>query len=306
MLSTINNTTEEYRLEIMRQMISGKKSENGSPLMPVLTTPNGKMSLQVYAKTNEDLSFISRLNPKDTECLTVGSSLDQLLTLIMEGARTADLFDLNFFARDFFELKKQAILHLPYASAKGFLTYHSENKYFLHPFLFGRIKKYLSPFEEKFWSEVISSPNKMDFFRSDGASLGFAPYLQSKANFERLKSNLDGFRPTFFDLPFSKVSAIKKNYDIVLLSNINEWYKNQNDFINDLEKSRSLLTSNGIIQAGYVWGNPSGQRTYEALKNAYGKHIYWKRNSSKGSAIILEPFEGSAIKPTSQDEGENT
>ena len=71
---------------------------------------SGFESVYPFATENV-LEYFATLNLKDQSVLTVGSSLDQLFNALVYGAKKVSVFDINPYVKEYFEIKKQILLH---------------------------------------------------------------------------------------------------------------------------------------------------------------------------------------------------
>jgi hypothetical protein len=288
---SIIKTSESQRLKHLDLILNPRYTQDGQKLMPIICTPNGKMTMQLYSSTNENLSFINELDVANKDCLTTGSSCDQLFTLIANGANRADLFDINPFTIDFFELKKQVILHMSSTTAWGFLTCYQENKYFLHPALFRKVKPHLSAFEQEFWQKVVDSPNKMNLFRSDGVRVTRQRYLSDRETFANLRRNLKSCQVNIYEMSLSSLRNLPHSYQVVLFSNIAEWYKSTESFFEDAENFIAQTTPDALIQMGYFWKDFESNPQSVQMQYRYGEAlvpILATRRYSMQYATILD------------------
>lgn len=270
----ITYTSENDRLKILASILNPKYDANGKRIIPVLKTPNGMMTLELYPNTNENLGFIQYLNVEGCNCITTGSSCDQLFTLIANGASNVDLFDINPLAKDFFELKKQVIQHMSHKTAQVFLLCHKQNSYFLQKDLYySKIDKHLSDFEKTFWRQVIESPNKFNLFRNDRQTLNPPFYFFNRDNFKKVRENLANCSVDFFELPLSHLGSVGRRYEIALFSNIVDWYKSPDDFLDHVCQFLPFTSSEAKIQIGYQWNDSNSHLSTELATERFGNAI---------------------------------
>ena len=294
--------TNEEKIETTRKILSTITPKGERFLGPHVKTTEGYISMQLYPNSNEDLAFIRHLNPEGKHCLTVGSSLDQALTLMAMGAASVDVLDVNPFTSNFFELKKQTILNLNQAMAKAFLIYFPTQKFFMNKGTYEKkIQSRLMPTDQQIWDMVTGSANKMNFFRLEDFRLSIPPYLSDRLLFLNLKKRLANHSINFYNIPLANASIIPKTYDIVLLSNVGDWYKTKSRFIRDVKNLERILHSESLVQVGYQWSESAPKETRKALDQAFGtaiKDIQVKRHMPGGVAQILDIAEYLRTKPT--------
>lgn len=262
-------TFPEQRYKIVKQLLDSPEPEESGKLYSLLKTKNGYASIALYPNSNEDLNFIPRLSPAGKNILTTGSSIDQALTMLAFGARHVDIFDINPLTQDFLALKTTALIYLSFPKATCFLNYSENNKYFLSPAIFNEIKKFLPLFERDLWEMIINHPNRMRLFRIDETKNRIPPYQQNRTTFLHMRERLLDSKIGFYELPLSGLSTIEGNYDIALLSNICDWYKDKNVFARDLLGLSTHLSANSIVQIGYSWTSASESKTEHELHSIY-------------------------------------
>ena len=294
--------TSDEKVEYAKMILEKETPKGERFLGPHVKTSEGYISMQLYPSSNENLYFINDLRPENKDCLTVGSSCDQALTLLSMGARRVDILDVNPFTKTFFELKRQAILNLNQALAKAFLVYYPGQKHFLHPNTYkDRIRKHLKPSDQKIWDMVLTSPNKMNFFRLDDFHLSIPPYLDSREHFLRLRDKLKTSTVGFYNTALANASTIYSQYDIVLLSNVGDWYKTKERYVRDIKNLGAIVHDESLIQVGYEWHRSGPQETKKTLVDSFGNAITYITPKYKlvgGCAIILDLAEYSKIKHT--------
>ena len=83
----------------------------------------------VYPFTTENISgYIDEFDLKDKSLLTVGSSSDQVINAAFKGCRDITVLDKSVFAKEYFYLKKAAILKLNQEELFKFLCYYGYPK----------------------------------------------------------------------------------------------------------------------------------------------------------------------------------
>lgn len=94
--------------------------------------PEEKVFQKVYPFTTENIGeYFKRLDLKDKDVFTVGSSLDQAFNALLLGAKNITVFDLNANTEEFYKLKRDMILSVP--REKLFSEVLKQNKVSLDP-----------------------------------------------------------------------------------------------------------------------------------------------------------------------------
>lgn len=212
---------------------------------------------KVYGFTNEFVAAYPDIyNFDNADVLSVIGSGDQYFTSILAGAKNVTLFDININAWHHFVLKSTAIKHLAYEEFWKFFITDGLNNIELYL----KIRDYL-PQETKHFFDLLRvtkmkfSSIKLKALLLDNLSkeeyIRMLPYLE-KENYYKLQAILNKVGlPECIIKDFKDISSgnERKNYDIMLLSNIYHWL--------DLNPEEFKLMLNKfdpcIIQAVYAW-----------------------------------------------------
>ncbi|MBR1937300.1 MAG: hypothetical protein IJ842_06395 [Bacilli bacterium] len=176
-----------------------------------------------YYKSNENLKdLFNSFSVLDKDVLSVLSSSDHLLYSYYYGASNVDSFDINEFTKYYFYMRKWGLLYNnDYYPKKSLFT--SYNKYFEK--LLDKVDTiYDKEFEARdFWylylDRLKKSGNKM--ILNDYVY----PYDNVIRDTNRLTSILKDKELTFYNVNMcDDVSSIRKKYDVIIMSNILEYY----------------------------------------------------------------------------------
>lgn len=227
---------------------------------------------RLYSMTNENIyGFLSNLNLKDKEVLTVTGSGDQLINSYLLGAKNVTCFDSNPLTFINLKLKKAAIKSLSLDEFIDFFgMYGGDHKRKYLPLdnrLFERISKDLDYETKELFDFIINRQQGIAFddiyfdFDRDIDVLKFVDGYLNKDSFAYIKNILENKELSFINSNLNSLSTVlgDKKYDLILLSNIS-------DYINKMYKKNSLaaykdvlirLTNNlnlgGIMQVGYLY-----------------------------------------------------
>ena len=251
----------------------------------------------VYIFTTENISgYLNTLDVKDKDVLVPCASGDHILEAINKGAKSVDVFDINIYSYHMARLKIAAVKAL---SKEEFLNFFvrkiddetTNEKIFDRQVYESKIRKCLPVYSRNFWDIAYHSWKKnhaklnksknllhsglfiYDFATQDGI-VKLLDYLKDD-NYDKLKEKLsimDEENIEFFNCDIVDIgSHLEKKYDIIMLSNIQD-YANEiysaTDEITSLRKYREFikntlfkfLNKNGCIVGEYYY-------TYEKLSN---------------------------------------
>ena len=212
---------------------------------------------KVYSFTNENVSSYSDIyNMNGANMLTILGSGDQYFTAILNGAKNVELIDINVISWYYFVLKFTAIKYLSYEEfIKFFITEKINNNV-----VYAKIRNYLPNDIRNFFdkmviikssfSNILLSSGMTELFSEDDYKR-YIPYLEEN-QYYKLQETLRSIELTVFnhqDFQYFINENNKKQYDIVMLSNIYHWMN-----MEPLDFKRLLDKANcDVIQALYSW-----------------------------------------------------
>ena len=219
-----------------------------------------KFDGKLYGFTTENLVYMTKINFKDKEVMTVGGSFDQAIMAYMLGAIKVTNIDINPISKYWAELKYISLQNLDYNSYKNFLL---RNKNALSYDIFAKLKKLLSPetsafFEDQYslfpnLRESLLFNNKHDDYET---KINLSYYLKSKNNYLIAQEKLKDFIWITQDIS----QIIPATFDIILLSNISDYSHllYLGDHISAYRDNIVLpwfncLNNGGIMMFGYVY-----------------------------------------------------
>lgn len=226
----------------------------------------------VFLFANENISgYLSRLNSlQDKTVLSVAASGDHAFESLLAGAKSVDLFDINYLQKHVVELKSVMIKHLSYSD---FMRFFFDEKRFLDRTIVEPIWHLFSPGLKVFMTHFYRSQNSA-MFRYNHAqhneySIDQFEYIKYPSEYK----NLGRIMPNKFNFTRADVSEIPTKfngvYDRILLSNIFEYqYIDLSDYDKRLMQfyhqvltpiaDKNLNVDGGQICFDYVWrGNVS-------------------------------------------------
>ena len=224
---------------------------------------------KVYGFTNEFVAAYPEIYDFDNaNVLSIIGSGDQYFTAMLAGAKSVTVFDLNVNAWHHFVLKFMAIRYLSYEEFwQFFITDGLDNLK-----LYLKIRDYLPSNVKDFFDLVKITKLKfsnikvkscfMDSFKQKDY-LRVLPYLNEE-NYYKLQELLKKRKlPNFIIKDFSDISlgSERKDYDLLLLSNIYHWMDlSPIDFKFLLDKFEPC-----VIQALYAWTRYQEIKEFERL-----------------------------------------
>ena len=223
---------------------------------------------RIYPFTTEDISgYINLFNINGKDIFTVGSSGDQVFNSIMLGAKSVTLFDINNSAKEFFNAKKNIIMSTP------------------------REKLYEEVLNQDFhFSEDIFTKKSLEKMNL---------YMKNDKNYNTLKEKLKKAKIDFItgDIFELDKTIISKKYDLILLSNVIQYLKEDNyksideklfDIYIQLKK---ILNDEGIIQFMYLYGSILPNEFTKIIKRFLKNDILLEKvkcNDSVDSIILVK------------------
>ena len=212
---------------------------------------------KVYSFTNENVSSYSDIyNMNGANMLTILGSGDQYFTAILNGAKNVELIDINVISWYYFVLKFTSIKYLSYEEfIKFFITEKINNNV-----VYAKIRNYLPNDIRNFFdkmviikssfSNILLSSGMTELFSEDDYKR-YIPYLEEN-QYYKLQETLRSIELPVFshqDFQYFINENNKKQYDIVMLSNIYHWMN-----MEPLDFKRLLDKANcDVIQALYSW-----------------------------------------------------
>ena len=233
--------------------------------------------------------------------LTVCSSGDQILNLLLLDVSTIESYDINIFTKYFFYLKAAAIESLSY---QEFLTFFfpsplHKNNVFLES-LFTKLEPNIRNKEAQiFWhylffkyggKKLYDSPLFVPNYYSKNTYLACNNYLQTETNYNKLKLKLKSFHFQFYHLNiFKSISSLNnKKYDFIYLSNIMDRLEALSE-LDYIKKVKNILLSfqNCLVTGGriaicylycymddYWYDIPDGKLKSKLIRQKYFKEGY--------------------------------
>lgn len=234
-----------------------------------------------YLVTTENISGYAK-GLKDLDILTVCSSGDHFLNMVLEEPKSIDVFDINFLTSMVLELKVAAVKAL---DKEEFMTYFgiknrkiNNKKCILSYDLYKKIRTYLNDEALMYFDYIYDVCNKNNEFIVSSTSLFYGNYSSTESiignntylqdsNYELLKFilSLDNYKPKFiWSNIYELDEKVNKKYDRIFLSNIQD-YQNIDIYMQKIYKLTDLLENNGLIYFAYLYYNTSKFYVYKKV-----------------------------------------
>ena len=192
----------------------------------------------VYPFTTENISgYIDKFDLKGKNLLTLGSSGDQALNAILRGCKDITAYDICPFAKEYFYLKKAAIMclsredYLRFLCYKGYPMWPIKNWNVFSHKTFDRIYErlvWLDIESSYFWSELLANFSGIEVRRNMFINIDerrskviqcMNRYLISDEAFNALRDKINSANVEFITGNILDI-ALGKKYDNINLSNV--------------------------------------------------------------------------------------
>lgn len=239
---------------------------------------------KVYAFTNEKLSALfSELELKDCRVATVGSSGDQAILSIYNGAKEVDLIDGNILTQPFVELKLSAIKNLSHTEFLDFSTHFSRKL----AYDYGKISHDLSKKSQVFWDNLILDGQERKFHHFIHSWKDIENVYRTEESYNKLQDYLNNkkYKINYITSEFENFpQKLNGKYDLILLSNICDYFNDTNsskgpqEFIDVVKK----LFENNLSEIGAMQVSSRREEFY-LLRLA--RKLKANRKNIKGAGI---------------------
>lgn len=180
---------------------------------------------RIYPWTNENLrKFFDDFSLLNKKILTVTSSGDHFLNLVLAGASDITCFDINRLTKYYQELKIAYIKLFDYEEFKNIL-YSNLSKDVLLRYFKGNKALFLNILNKEvydFWKLTLSNYEADGIMSYDVADSSFEnnEYFNEE-KYNKLKKNLENIKPIYIDADIADLNLIlKEQYDYIFTSNI--------------------------------------------------------------------------------------
>lgn len=233
-----------------------------------------------YPTTNEDWRFaMAELNPAGKSVLTVTGSGDQPIAFAISGARDIDTFDTTFFARVIMDMKTSAIQTMDRDQYYSFVDDLDKTSNVCDITGYEKIKS-VCP------TQSILAAKQMRGCRifNQGCNV-YHEYMPNESEYNAAKKIIK--KPINFI--WSDIAELhtqlNKEYDIIYLSNIFEYFHNRKKITNVLNSLRPFVKVGGEIMLYTSWVQTAISESIDAVARDCG----WGETKShnKQNAFML-------------------
>jgi len=233
-----------------------------------------------YPTTNEDWRFaMHELNPAGKSILTVTGSGDQPIAFVISGAHDVDTFDTTYFAKVIMDMKTSAIQTMTHNQYDAFVRQLRDTKF--APEIPGYEK--ITTVCPK--SSIIATKQmKGCHIFKQGA--GIRPeYLPDDNEYILAKKFVTGPINFIWSDLQNLYTQLNKEYDIVYLSNIFEYFHKQTQITDVLNSLHPFIKNGGKVMLYTSWVQTNTSEQIEAAAHACG----WGKTQShnKQNAFML-------------------
>ncbi len=235
-------------------------------LRNVILRKNDDLSFSKFSPsfvfTTENISsYLNQLDVEGKDLLVPCASGDHAFEALNKGANSVDMFDINAYSYHVMQLKVAAIKVLSQEEffkyfLKNTLTLENSDDILNKDVYYSKIRKELSIYSRNFWDQVYNLfkngeniHNSRLLINAKGENQSYINLLDylKEENYELLKEKLyklDEKNSKFFNYNIVYLpTALKKKYDLILLSNIQHYiqYTYGGSFSKALKKYRTFV-----------------------------------------------------------------
>lgn len=273
-----------------------------------------KWNNPVYLFSNENISgYLNGIDDiRGGRVLSVGASGDHAFEAMLAGAKTVDMFDINYMQRHVLELKNKMITYLPHAD---FVEYFFDHDNAMNPQIIRPIYRKFSPALRVFMQALQRKEGVEKICHSmmwHDADMSPIRYIADASAYDELQRMLKySPRLNFRQTDLLHVPAVfNEKYDVILLSNIFTYYAPGRTHVTQLKTfynnilsplAKFNLGNQGTICFNYLWTSLS----YNQWKNNFMRLCV---NRAMIESLTISPHHSfklaeipSALKPMFND-----
>lgn len=211
----------------------------------------------LFPHTNEGFTeFYRKMKAKHKHVLTTGSSGDQALIAILNGAKNVTIADLNMYTKMWTELKIAGIKNLSYHDFCTYFKFHDpfykrssfEYNFYKYPKVYAVISHSLPSDVQNFWDTMMLEGYSCDFnalnIAKEKIDYENIPYLFSESKYYRLQNILrnNKYKINYVVDELSNFpKRVNEKYDFIDLSNIVDYYICNRKYDNNEKSSQAFL-----------------------------------------------------------------
>ena len=238
---------------------------------------------KVYLFSNENLgTYYKRLNLNGKKVLTVGSSGDQILYSLYNGADEVVCYDICPLSKYYFDLKVACIKNLSFEEFNKLIDL---SKMIFSEEVYAKVSHDIKGESRLFWDSLyLDGFNDYDYDinRLHWKLLSNDVYTNNKQIYNEIQRKLKAgvkVKHISGDIRNMPQKFAGKKFDAIMLSNIAHYVKNWNENKSELEgqkqfndliyKLQSILSKGGFIQIDYAYNDRL--KRYKKYADVYGK-----------------------------------
>lgn len=258
---------------------------------------NNQTASLIYIFSNENLNnLFSKIDVKDKNVLTVGSSGDQALNAIFHRAKNVTLADLNFITPLFVKFKIAAIKELSFLEFTKLFT-HFESSFFENHKYYAKFSHLLDSKTRLFWDTLMldADPNSLYNYFTDISYNTKSSFYNNEKDFFKLKKILKESNFSL-DYIFAPIEEFHKHttqkFDLIMLSNIHS-YIGKYFFKKTQPIYEKLLNPEGLLQLTSTYREDRLKicDVYKNYKNCTSKLIKYSGVNNETSLVIKKDEE---------------
>ena len=236
-----------------------------------------------YPTTNEDWRFAMReLKPAGKSVLTVTASGDQPIAFAISGATDIDTFDTSYFARVMMDIKTSAIQTMDHKQYNNFVRELRNTK---------SVREI--PGYEKIVSvcpiSTVLAAKQMTGCKIFNAGAGMlAEYMPNDDEYSIAQSVVHGPMNFIWSDITDLHNQLNKQYDIIYLSNIFEYFHNQKKITNVINSLRPFLQDNGEIMLYTSWVKTPISESIDAAARDCGWGTIKSHNAQNAFMLTMQ------------------
>lgn len=240
---------------------------------------------KVYLNSNENLEeLFKQISVKDKDVLTVLSSSDQYFRCLYNGARSVDTFDINVFPKYYYYVRKWYMEINRKCAISKEMVYRSDQWFHeLLPKI--KCKSTNEEYAYKFWKKYIEE------YQGKLGDLLFR-LVEGDSNFDRA---VDSLCEIIKDKPLNFSNSdicdgieTNKKYDVIILSNILEWYLFEPQKLKSCKSNlERLLKDDGKIVCSCVMDFDINSGEMEIFQDEFNYERIIDQNTSFSKNLVL-------------------
>ncbi len=236
-----------------------------------------------YPTTNEDWRFAMReLQPAGKSVLTVTASGDQPIAFAISGARDIDTFDTTYFAKVIMDMKTSAIQTMDRNQYYSFVGDLDKIKFICDINGYDKIKT-ICP------KSSMLAAKQMRGCHIFGQGYNLYPeYMPNDAEYDTAKKIVTGPMNFIWSDIDELHNQLNKEYDIIYLSNIFEYFHSQKKITNVLNNLKPFVKNGGEIMLYISWVQTHMSESIDAAARDCGWGMTKSHNKQNAFMLTMQ------------------